>query len=92
LGEPQVGLAFHIRRMSFLSSGAIWGRPGPFDRLSARQYSRNRLFCQVVTVRGWTKSNAARQPDHSFARTHQSSRSDDPMRARLPLLWYIESW
>ena len=27
-GEPQVGLACHIRLMSFRNSGAIFGRPG----------------------------------------------------------------
>jgi hypothetical protein len=30
-GEPHVGLASHIRPMSFPSSGEIRGRPGLFD-------------------------------------------------------------
>ena len=33
------------------------------------------LFCQFVTVVGWTKYRAARQPAQNFAMKHQSSRS-----------------
>ncbi len=87
-GEPQVGLACHIRLMRFRNSRDIRGRPG---WLNARQYSRNRLFCQMVTVRGWTKNNAFRQPDHNFATTDQSSRSAGAMRGRRPFDWYRES-
>ncbi len=77
--------------MSFLSSRSIGGRPGRVDRLSARQYARNRLSCQVVTVRGWTKNRALRQPDYSLATTDQSSRSAGAMRGLRSLARYRES-
>ena len=64
------------------------GRPG---WLNARQYSRNRLFCRIATVRGWRKNNAFCQPDHSYATTDKSSRSAGAMRGRRPLDWYRES-
>jgi len=92
LGEPHVGLAFHIRPMSSPSSGEIGGRPGPPNRLRASQYSRNRFFCQTATVRGWTKNSAARQPDHRLDMTDQSRRSVGRIRGLCPDFRYSDNW
>jgi hypothetical protein len=92
LGDPHVGLAFHIRLMSCLRSGGIAGRPGPAIRQRARQYSWNRFFCQAATVRGWTKNSAARQPDHNLDMTDQSRRSAGRIRGLCPDFLYRDNW
>ncbi|MGB5494448.1 MAG: hypothetical protein WBM97_08210 [Sedimenticolaceae bacterium] len=92
LGEPHVGLAFHIRPMSSLSSREIGGRPGPPNRLRARQYSRNRFFCQTAAVRGCTKISAARQPAHGLDMTDQSRRSAGRIPGFCPECRYTANW
>src|SRR5439155_4561532 len=56
-GDPHVGFACHIARISSRTSLIMAGRPGVPCWLRRRQWSRNRLRCQAMTVRGWTNAS-----------------------------------
>ena len=51
-GEPQLGLATDILRISALISLDTGGLPGLACLLNQAQWSRKRLRCQAITVLG----------------------------------------
>src|SRR6516162_4031634 len=59
-GAPQSGLAVLILRIHCRTSPSIAGLPGSPCRLFHRQYQRNPLRCQAITVSGFTISSAER--------------------------------
>jgi hypothetical protein len=75
-GEPHVGLDRHISWMSSRTSLEIAGRPGLPLWLRRRQSSRNRFFCQAMTVRGCTNASACCQSGHRRESQAQRRRSD----------------
>jgi hypothetical protein len=60
-GEPQRGFAVDILRMRSWIALSTAGLPG-LARERRAQWSRNLRRCQALTVRGWTKTRASRQP------------------------------
>jgi len=74
-GDPHVGLALDILRISSRISVATCGRPGPVFWLSLLQWSRNLLRCQAMTVPGFTKVSVSRHPDQILDSHTQRMRS-----------------
>jgi hypothetical protein len=81
-GDPQVGFACHIMRISSRTSLTMVGRPDLPCWLNRRQWSRNRCRCQAITVRGWTNARAWWQRGHSRESHTQNSRSAGRSRGR----------
>jgi hypothetical protein len=74
-GEPHVGFACYMSRISMRTSWAIAGRPGLPCWLKSLQWCRKRWCCQARIVRGWTKASACCQPAQRRERHAQNRRS-----------------
>jgi hypothetical protein len=80
------------RRMRACSSVGIGGRPGPRFEMD-RQYSRNPLRCQRMTVSGCTMTRVSLHPNQIRDKKTQKVRSTevirglDPFRAKVASCW-----
>jgi len=86
-GDPQAGLAVDILRIRARTSSATAGRPGRRRPLRRAQWSRNRRRCHRMTVAGWTKTSADRQPSQQRESQDQKIRSALVVCARRGWRW-----
>ena len=82
-GAPHLGFSATMRKISSRISLLIGFLPTAFRaREIQRQYSRNPARCHRTTVSGVTRINGRFQPDQTFRKTTQNSRSTELSRGR----------